>query len=103
MGLSERYILDEAGNPAPEPDLMKWAAWMENGGRTLANDELSGGVNVSTVFLGLDHRSEGGDPVLWETMIFGGAHDQFQERYISRQDALAGHAKALELAKSSAV
>jgi hypothetical protein len=50
------------------------------------------------VFLGLDHSwTPGGKPVLWETMIFGGEHDQYQERYTSHKDALEGHEKALTL------
>ena len=65
-------------------------------------DEI-GGVKVSTVFLGLDHRFsdslEDGPPVLWETMIFGGAHDEHQERYTSRADAIAGHARAVKMVK----
>lgn len=62
-------------------------------------------VFVSTVFLGMDH-SFGEDktapdykPVLWETMIFGGVHDQYMERYRSYEDAVEGHKKALELIK----
>lgn len=31
---------------------------------------------------------------------FRGAHDMYQERYASREAALAGHAKALDLATS---
>lgn len=58
-------------------------------------------MRVSTVFLGLDHSfGLAGDrlPLLWETMIFGGKHDGYVDRYSSRGAALKGHAKALELA-----
>ena len=55
-------------------------------------------ILVSTVFLGLDHGF-GGVPMLFETMIFGGKHDMFQERYTSLQEAEEGHALALELVK----
>ena len=54
-------------------------------------------IFVSTVFLGLDHAWNSDVPVLWETMIFGGEHDQYQERYTSHEDALEGHKKALTL------
>lgn len=30
-------------------------------------------------------------------MIFGGEHDQYQERYTSHKDALEGHKKAITL------
>jgi DNA-binding LacI/PurR family transcriptional regulator len=34
-----------------------------------------------------------------ETMIFGGEHDQYQERYTSYEDAVKGHQIALNLIK----
>jgi hypothetical protein len=36
-----------------------------------------------------------GPPILWGTMIFGGPNDKHEERYASREDAFAGHEKAL--------
>ena len=56
-------------------------------------------IFVSTVFLGLDHAWPKDDvtPMLWETMIFGGEHDQYQDRYTSVEDALEGHQTALTL------
>lgn len=63
------------------------------------------GVVVSTVFLGLDHDYTGkGPPVLWETMIFGveilGSDEyDFQQRYSSREDALRGHKRAVNVAR----
>jgi hypothetical protein len=58
------------------------------------------GVHVSTIFLGLDHSFQpDGPPVLFETMIFGGQHDQYQERYTTYELALLGHAKAVAFAK----
>lgn len=66
-----RYILDDAHRAVPEPDLFKWAMWMETGDRLVKRDgdEASGWV-VSTVFLGLDHRYGDGPPMLFETMVF---------------------------------
>lgn len=59
-------------------------------------------VCISTVFLGIDH-SWGDDekPVLWETMIFGGKHDDYQERYTSVEAALAGHNLACQLVRDA--
>ena len=54
---------------------------------------------VSTVFLGIDHSFGEGPPILWETMIFDGPHDQFQERYTSKEEAIAGHERAMLLAR----
>jgi hypothetical protein len=61
-------------------------------------------ITVSTVFLGIDHRfdlSPGTKPILWETMIFGGKHDQYQQRYTSEADAKNGHIVAVLLVLKS--
>lgn len=96
----DHYILDERGEPI-EVDLMTWARWFEHEDRVVLQEHPARDVLVSTVFLGLDHGFyfDGlpHPPVLWETMIFGGPFDQFQDRYTSRLDALRGHALALSL------
>ena len=92
------YVLDEEGTPVPEPDVLKWARSFVSD-RTLKQDELSNGTVISTVFLGINHSwDDRGPPILWETMIFGGSHDEDQYRYSSREAALAGHDKAVALA-----
>lgn len=88
------YILDNDRNPVREPDIIKWGRWYETAGRHVAKDKI-GDVMVSTVFLGIDHSYNGGTPVLYETMIFGGKHDQFQDRYTNQIAALAGHDQAV--------
>lgn len=75
-------------------DLMECARAIEKD-RVVSKDELPGGVLVSTVFLGLDHSFGSGPPILFETMIFGGPHDGYQERYSSWDEAEKGHKKAL--------
>lgn len=63
-------------------------------------DTMSEPVRVSTVFLGLDYGFHmDSNPQLYETMIFGGKHNDYQERYPTKADALEGHARALLLAK----
>ncbi len=101
--MSDKYILDENGNPVPCDDLLTWGEQFEkNPGRVLAQDRIKVGekdILVSTVFLGLDHNFGEGEPILWETMIFGGEHDQYQERYETRAGASIGHQRALSLVK----
>jgi hypothetical protein len=59
--------------------------------------------HVSTVFLGLDHNFFGrSDPVLFETMIFGGPLDGDQWRYCSYDEAERGHAEAVAQARIAA-
>jgi hypothetical protein len=91
-----KYIL-HGKVPVPTDDLMEWCKDMEEGTRVVKQTRLPGDVLVSTVFLGLDHGflSEG-PPVLFETMIFGGNHDQYQERYTTWDDAEKGHQEVLD-------
>ena len=87
------YVLDEHHNIHPQPDLLKWGKWMETpGNRIVKQETLPDGVTVSTVFLGLDHRfGDDGPPVLFETMIFGGEHDNDAARCCTWDEALAQH------------
>jgi len=92
--MTDRYILD-GHTPVPEPDLMKWAEWLETAERHVAQDE-KGGVRVSTVFLGLDYSfymSKGNAPILFETMVFGDNSDERMERYATWEEAEKGHAR----------
>lgn len=94
-----RYKLD-GRVPVPADDLLEWAKWYETADRTVSKTERPG-YTVSTVFLGLDHRYLGdGPPLLFETMIFGGNHDQYQSRCSTWEEAEAMHAKAVEMAES---
>ena len=87
-----KYILDTDGHPQPEGDLLAWAQWMGTGDNQILKREQVGRVRVSTIFRGLSHGLDDTEPVLWETMVFGGKLDGLCERYASRADALAGHA-----------
>lgn len=50
-----------------------------------------GDVLISTVWLGLDH-GYGGEPLIFETMQFGGEGDSDLERYPTLEAAQSGHA-----------
>ncbi len=80
-------------------DVHEWGKMMEGKDRIVKQEDISD-VHISTVFLGIDHNFFGGPPVLFETMIFGGPHDEYQERYCTWEEAEAGHARAVELVKS---
>lgn len=87
--MSDKYILE--GHEAVEcNDLMKWADWFETADRTVKKTEI-GDISVSTVFLGLNHCYGEGEPVLFETMVFGGEYDQEVERYATWEQAEKGH------------
>jgi hypothetical protein len=92
-----KYILN-GHQPVKENDIFKWGKWYESADRKVA-ETFVGNVQVSTVFLGLDHAWGGGEPILFETMIFGGKEDGFQQRYHTWEEAEVGHEEAVELAK----
>lgn len=88
------YILDEEHRPVPlaDNDIVSWGRWMQKNDRHVGYTELAGGiVNVSTVFLGIDHNHFGkGPPIyhgVWSEPWDGG----MQWRYSSWDDAEAGH------------
>jgi hypothetical protein len=56
-----------------------------------------GDVEVSTVWLGIDHAfTLGGPPVIYETMIFGGEFDQDMLRCRTEDVALHNHREAVD-------
>jgi hypothetical protein len=80
-----QYILNDAGEPVPATGLLSWGRWMGTAKLSLARTEV-GEATVSTAFLGLDQGYFGMlslrdpliyKPLLWETMIFGGAWDRY--------------------------
>jgi hypothetical protein len=91
-----QYILEDH-EPVEVHDLKVWGRWMQSANRRVG-DDLIGEVRVSTVFLGVDHNfCDGGPPLLFETMIFGGPHDQYQERCSTWQQAEAMHQRAIAM------
>lgn len=91
--MSRYYDID--GNPL---ELMEWAVLFEQ--RTEDTDwwvidhTSIGDADVSTVWLGLDHRFSGkGPPLIFETMVFGGPLDSEMERYSTKEQATEGHAR----------
>lgn len=80
----ETFVLDENGNPTPEPDFSKWCRFLGMTDRYIARDEV-GNSMVSTVFIGCGQT-------LFETAIFGGSWHGRGNRYATRIEAIAGHA-----------
>lgn len=83
--------------PQPAKDLIEWGEFMGKPDRIVAQTEIQD-VRVSTVFLGIDHSFFGsGSPLWFETMIFGGEHDMYQERCSTWEEAEQMHKRACEL------
>ena len=93
--MSKTFIL-KGKQLIPCDDLLKWATEFESTDHRVAVSEQND-VRVSTVFLGVDHSFGKSKPLLFETMIFGGEHDQFQERCSTWQEAEQMHQRACKL------
>lgn len=93
------YIL--VGKKAKKVDLLTWGKWHEAGKNIIRKSKLPGAIKVSTIFLGMDHSFGAGQPILFETMIFGGTHNHYQERYRTFEGAIAGHKRAIGLVNNS--
>ena len=94
------YILDDDNKPVAISGMV-FNEWITaNPLKKLVKQEYVNEVWVSTVFLGLDHSYVKGKPILWETMIFEGSLDVYQERYTSHEEALTGHEFAVQMVKN---
>jgi hypothetical protein len=100
--------LDKDGNPL---DTLEWAALFEDEEYKriglsaypaledlAAGDELNAEpvATISTVWIGINLQYGVGDPLIFETMIFGGRWDQEQMRYATEAQALEGHQRVVE-------
>ena len=85
------WVLD--GHVPREGTPSEWSAmWADPESRRVARDTV-GDIDVSTVFLGIDHAMDGGPPLLFETMTFGPVEDTW--RYATWDEAVAGHARVV--------
>ncbi len=85
------YILDENKNVVLAKDVHEWGAFFEKRDRIVKQEKV-GEVRISTVFLGIDHGFlDDGAPLVFETMVFGGEHDDLTERYHTWAEAEEGH------------
>lgn len=92
------YILAADRQPVPCSDILAWGIWMAEHSEmcVVAQEELSPGIRVSTVFLGVDHGLiSDASPILFETMWFTDYGGQGQQRYCTWDEAVAGHAEVV--------
>jgi len=79
----------------------EFCSCFESDGRIIAAEEREG-IKVSTVFLGINHGFDG-EPVLFETMVFGGEHDGDQYRWRTWEEAEKGHKKVSKTVWSTSI
>lgn len=90
------YVLGGKDGHTPIPSTVEEASKMlgARGVRQVARTQI-GEMDVSTVFLALDHAYQG-RPKVFETMTFGGPDDsEVQGRYSTWEEAEAGHQTAV--------
>jgi hypothetical protein len=91
---------DRNGNPMT---MEEWARTFEDfeDYRRVRFTEIPSVARVSTVWLGLDHRFGDGPPLIFETMVFRDGWDgEYQQRYATEAEAIAGHQEAVQWAKN---
>jgi hypothetical protein len=93
------YWILHGHTPVATDDVHEWGDFFQDTNNRRVGATDIGDVTVSTVFLGIDHNFGGGPPLLFETMIFGGPHDQYTDRYETWEQAEAGHARAVRIAE----
>lgn len=93
--MDKHYIMDKEGNISTTKSLKKWAEFYKLNKiikQTAILSKTQNSILISTVFLGSDYRFFGeGEPILFETMIFGGKYDHEQQRYCTKNQAIKGH------------
>ena len=103
--LTAHWILDCNGEPVRCYDLLEWADFIETGKNQINStlipvpDKKGEVCSINTIFFGInmsvgDVNNE--NPVLWETMIFGGEHHQDCIRSHTRAEALLRHKEGIK-------
>lgn len=106
-GMTERerplaYRLNKDGSISP-CSVEEWSQNFEaeRGGKRIRMDDVNR-VRVSTIFFGVDTALTG-PPMVFETMIFGGAHDRWTEKTSTLAEAEQAHATALAMVKGNSI
>lgn len=94
------FVLDDNHQPVPTNDWKVLGAFRSDEAKCRVDyTDIAPGIKVSTIFLGVNTSL--GKPVLFETMVFGGALNREQWRYHTWDEAVAGHAAVVELARAA--
>ena len=86
-------FFDKAGQPISSDEVMRRRYGPDrkvSDYARIGSTEI-GDIHISTVWLGMDHQFEDGPPLIFETMVFGGPLADYQWRYATEAEAIAGH------------
>jgi len=93
-----KYILNDRREPvrATEQEWLRW--WSAEPDRHIVAKTVVGGVEISTVFLHIDHglQFDGRPPLIFETMLFDDYEEGRERRYRTWAEAEIGHMEAVE-------
>jgi len=98
----QKFILDADKRLVPEPDLLKWAAWMVESSKLAETSHKRS--RVVTKFFGQDSRTraeDGREPQYFWTEVFGGLLDRERAFYSSYDEAMLGHRAMVKRVKES--
>lgn len=87
------YIL-EGTKVVPTDDMNAWGTMFSSPTRVVAkSSEMIDGerIEISTVFLGMDHNFGDGPPLVFESMVFGGEHQGECRRCATWDEAVLLH------------
>lgn len=88
--MTEYY--DRNGDPMP---MEAWLQALSGYGKRVAHTKTKMGIDVSTVWLGINHQfGPNKPPLIFETLCFPGADDG--KRYTTEIEALKGHLEFVE-------
>lgn len=96
-------------DPVPCSDVDEWVEWATKNekkrhvARTKLTSDAGDKVTISTVFLMIDHNFGSGEPILFESMVFGGLMNERQWRYCTWEEAEQGHAQIVRLVRDAEV
>ncbi len=86
------YILDNK-QPKPVSTKYEWETWMYHfESSCIISETMVNGIVVSTHFRGCSTED---DPLLFETVIFGGLHDQYIKKFSTWKEAETAHKRAV--------
>lgn len=89
----KNWYFDRQGRPIT---VQEWERIWRCSDRHVDLTDLGSLGRISTVYLGLNHAFGEGPPIIFETMIFGGPMDEYMDRYSTEEEAIAGHAFAVQ-------
>jgi hypothetical protein len=95
--VEQYFILNERGEPQPEPDPEEWSRWVERADRCIARTAVTPHVTVLTSFRGVsDALDPNNPPLLFETRVFGGVLDAEEVAHRTKAEAMAAHGALAE-------